>query len=932
MDSKAFIPASAWLMNDMIIWKELDHRGFMAKGFILEASDYRNAANDIKNKFHEKVNSLLRITYQSSQHLNIQMHWSVDSDYRKMLSQYDNDTEVYAKQKWTYQVRKERYFRYSEMIKNRKLRREKCYLFASYQIRNKLSPNLPTEELMKYYEGEINNGVQIFSNYEEKIKAVMGADIKIAPMGDREHFIAMYEYANPGYQQRPLSDPYQNILLSQNERRKSEPNYSWQQESIEKLIFKSGIKGNRNRKDTADFGFYHDGCYNDIILLERWGTATFPGQYYELTSLPFLDYSITCNLYPIELNRSKKKLINEIDRLKTEMIQDSKSEAHIISIETKRERLRNYESGLTYPFSCHYIIKVWDKDQAELRKKVNQIKTAIEMMSGAGYYELANERTQIQFFHIAFPGWIFNNKKHYRLHGENTYLSDRLPLSSTFTGHSDYPEALYDGSMYNLVGVKNFINGTPQMCSCFGMTGSGKSLQIIDLLSQTECYYDYTVIIEEGNSYGTYVKLLGEETLLVNPTSDFTVNYFDTRGLPITNTFISAASALVSKMCGEIRDEDKMRLRRAMLTYYIQHTYTDKFSEWSKENEQLLPEIARHAIASNLYWKKYMPKNTESIEGWCEYRELIQISDEKALNSFNSVAEDEISKFIQTQKAELRNYSYAWFKNEEYPTHSDLLSTISTVPNTNEHSEDEVKNLLTLLSQWAAGAGDSGKIFDGITNINLTGKIAHFELGMIPESSEYMKPVIVFLINNLIRNHILTLPRSQKKRVIFEEAGRLLGIGGGEKIISEAYAQMRKFNTWVLTIIQQYEKFKNSPIRATITGNCKQFILLAQSDWGDINDMAKDIYMPQALKENITEFPQPEKSGFSCFVYHFIDTPKPKYGNIKNIVSDEMLFIASTKGEDVEKRERAIKEASCDGELIDTVNEIVKRKKIKKVI
>ncbi len=929
MDSKTLIPANGWLMDDKIIWKELDHRGYMAKGLMIEVSDYRTAANDIRNRFHDKINSLLRLTYQSSKQLNIQIQWSVDSDYREMLNDYDADTEKLAKSKWTYNVRKERYNRYMGMIKTRKLRREKCYLFASYKITNRPGSNLTREQLLSYYESELNNATQIFSNYEGKVNSVLGNDnIKITPMGDKEHFMAMYEYANPGHHDRPLSNPYENLLKAEAERKKTEPNYCWQQEPIEKLIFRSGIKGNKNRSENTDFGFYHDGCYNDVILLERWGSTTFPGQYYELTSLPFMDYTITCNIYPSGLDKSKKSLIKEIDRLKTEMSQDSKSESHIISIETKRERLKNYETGLTYPFECHYIIRVWDTDQSKLRYKVNQIKTAIETMSGAGYYELANERTQIQFYHIAFPGWIFNTKKHFRLHAENSYLSDRLPISSTFMGHSDKPMAIYDGGMFNLVGVKQFINGTPQMASTFGMSGGGKSLMLIDMLSQTECFYQYTAIIEEGNSYGTLVKLLGEETLLVNPTSDFTINYFDTRGLPLTNNYISAASALVAKMCGDIRDEDKQRLRRAMLTYYIQHTYTDQFREWSKDNNHLLPVIAKHAIASNKYWKKYLPKNSEAIEGWVEFRDQYQASETKAVEIFSSVSEEEITRFIQTQKKELRNYAHAWYKPEDYPTHSSLCMTLSTTPNKQDHAEAEIKNVTTLLSQWQAGAGDSGKIFDGVTNIDLTGKIAHFELGMIPESADYMKPVVVFLINNLVRNHILTLPRSSKKRIIFEEAGRLLGVGGGEKIISEGYAQMRKFNTWVLTVIQQYEKFKNSSIRATITGNCKQFYLLAQRDWGDINDMAKDIYMPQALKESLTEYPQPEKSGYACFSYWFDDVPKAKYGTVKNIVSKEMLYIASTKGEDVEKRDREMKTVA--GDLVDATEEIVKNNNIKR--
>ena len=38
------------------------------------------------------------------------------------------------------------------------------------------------------------------------------------------------------------------------------------------------------------------------------------------------------------------------------------------------------------------------------------------------------------------------------------------------------------------------------------MSGAGKSVTVCDLLSQTEGYFDYTVIIEEGLSYGLYTQ------------------------------------------------------------------------------------------------------------------------------------------------------------------------------------------------------------------------------------------------------------------------------------------------------------------------------------------------------------------------------------------------------------------------------------------
>lgn len=917
-----FKPSAGWFQSNLIIWNKLEKGGYVSKGFKVEFQDNRAAANEVKNRYHEKINSFLRMMYQTSGNIRIQIGWSVDSDYKQELLAYDADTEKYAKNKWTYKTRKERFNRYWNMVKKRDLRKEKCYIYISLPILDKVKKNISGNDQLVSYDIILKNLGRTFNNIHTKMISTFGGDIgnvEITPMTDKLHFLHIFEYFHPGFHNRSLIDPYKNLLLYEKSRRDElgDPHYCWQEESIYKICCSSGIKGNKKRKDDCDFGFYQDGNYHDIIMLERWGTSTYPCQFYELTSLDILDYRITVNIYPVPLSQARSDLKKSIKRLRTEMRENESDEDNLISIETKRNRLFNYGAGVTFPFEVHYIIHVWDTDQTRLAAKVNSIKSTIETLSGANFYEIGRPEDQIQFRHIATPGWLFNSKKDYRIPAENTYLSDRLPISSTYTGLLKGAEAIYDGAMNNLIGVKNFINGTPQMFSVFGMSGSGKSATMVDLFSQTECFYDFTCIVEEGNSYGTWVKLMNEETLMVDPSGEFTINYFDTRKIPLANNFISGASALVAKMCGTIQDEDKMRVRRAMITHYIQSAYNDSFQEWSRNNENLIPEIARNAISVNKYWKQFMSKNCTKVEGWVEFKEKFKEEDSRALEVYDKVSEEEISRFIQTQKSELRNTAHAWYKPEDYPTHSHLCDVIATVPDTSQHSEEEIKKVLTILNQWRADRGDSGKIFDGVDNIELTRKIAHFELGMIPESADYMKPVVTFLVNNMVRNHILTLPRGSKKRMIFEEAGRLLAVEGGEKIISEGYAQFRKFNCLVTTIIQQYEKFKKSNIRATIIGNCKQYILLAQRDRADINDMGTSIYMPGTLRDSLSEYPQPEKAHCACFTYWTDDIPRPKYGTVKNIVSKEMLYVASTKGEDIEKRERELK--VTNGDLADAI-------------
>src|SRR6266568_3485262 len=154
-------------------------------------------------------------------------------------------------------------------------------------------------------------------------------------------------------------------------------------------------------------------------------------------------------------------------------------------------------------------------------------------------------------------------------------ISPVLPFSATFTGHLDQAEAIYEGTQRNLVGITTFSGSggseTPQHAVLLGMSGAGKSVTVCDLLSQTEAFYDYTVIIEEGLSYEIYTRTVAPDArpIIIQPDGDLTINYLDTHGLPLTADHLSSAMALVAKLVGVSSDEDKQLAREAQISKYI---------------------------------------------------------------------------------------------------------------------------------------------------------------------------------------------------------------------------------------------------------------------------------------------------------------------------------------------------------------------------
>src|SRR4029434_7960049 len=130
-------------------------------------------------------------------------------------------------------------------------------------------------------------------------------------------------------------------------------------------------------------------------------------------------------------------------------------------MENKRRKIAALMQGHTLPFHVHFVVRAWDRTKDGLDAKSGAVKNAIHSMNGAQYFECALPPTSKHVFFQTWPGWTWGRYEHRKLYGENRYVADILPFSSTFTGHLATAEALYDGPARNLVGIKTF-SGTDE--------------------------------------------------------------------------------------------------------------------------------------------------------------------------------------------------------------------------------------------------------------------------------------------------------------------------------------------------------------------------------------------------------------------------------------------------------------------------------------
>ncbi|MDR0533085.1 MAG: hypothetical protein LBH01_03935 [Verrucomicrobiales bacterium] len=870
-----------YFMEDLLVWQELDRRGFIAKGFAFDPADFRNASVSMLNEWQEKLCRMFRSLEQA---VHLQIKWSVDANYREVLEYYRQQTGLLVKNDFTRLVREERYQRYWQGMIDRKLRRERLHLYLAKAITVTPDGQHDLEQDSKLLQAYANS----FALHGEAFNTIAGEMAALAPMSDADHFRQLAYFLNPSFHGRFDFDP-----LDQFDPLKSIQENCWQSECI------------------ADKGVFKlDGYYNQLIVLKRLPKHTFPGIINGLTSLPLLDYSITVNLYPLPVQKLVDKLEKEIDALKTAYRAQGKRSI-LTTIQKKEQQVTELTQGYHYPFKMDFVVQAWDAELQKLQAKCGAIKAAINGMGGAQYWEVNHPITAKKLWYQTWPGWIHGSYRAHALDVSDVHAADLLPSSSTFSGHLLGAEALYEGSNRNLIGVKNFINDTPQSAVLFGDTGAGKSALLCDLLAQTEPYYAYTVIIEEGLSYGIYTQLMGERPIIIQPDGDLTLNYFDTQGLPLSSLQLATCTALVSQMAGKMADEDKQNLRSSLIYQYIDELYNAVYEDWQQSHSDLLPEIARRAYAVNQFRLKRMPVGSTYLEAWAELRDLLVANDEFASELLAKVSEENISQMLKdfSQGKIMRNTALAWFKPEDYPQHTHLYEIMRHTP-MRQHDKNVVGDLASLLAPWCAG-GPYGKLFDGISNLSLTGRLAHFELGYIPDAAKELKALAGFLISNHMRQHIVTLPRGLWKRKIDEEMVRRLSVPGAEKIVEEEYSGFRKYNCWNISVIQQYAKFKQSPVRPVVMGNSKQFFFLKMADLGDLEDISHDVALPEITKRAINTYPSPEnlpaQNRYSSLTYLHRTGGRPVCGTVHHRASRPMLYVSSSTGADFDRRAKALK-------------------------
>ncbi len=878
-----------WFLFGALFWGEsLSKQTVISKGFYLELPDLSSASVANLHRLQDQVRSMLFAVAQEG--WAMQVSWSVDSDYRSALEGYHKSTEAGGFSEYALFHRRAVCANLYERMLNGGLRRERLTIFVSKKCSTGpkgLSSNPEAIERV------IRQNVRSLEERIESLLPIFG-DAKITPMDDREHYYVLRRFWNPSL-----------AMLAH------EPGKRYEGFRPDDTILQTLRSDCVPTQLEDSVAFKSDDHYHALFVLERWPQVAWPGIMRALTSAVGLDYSITQNIYPLSVQKEIEKAEKKINRLKGDAAQEKKHSL-LTSAAMLEDKVHSLMQGFTQPFKVLTVVRVWDRRVDGLVAKNAAIKAAFQGMAGAQVHQVNGAAQFRNLLMETVPGWLGGKVREWDLYATSDYLPDLLPMSNTFLGHMETAEALYEGAHGQLVGVRLFAEGVPQHVLLTGMTGAGKSVAVIDLLTQTEGSYAFTAIIEEGMSYGVYTKTLGGEPIVIRPGGNLTINYLDTDGLPLTSGHIAMASALCLKMIGVDPSPEVNNRRTAMLSEYIHTIYSEAVDQWLKDQPDSAREaLVRESLAIEQWRSDRMGRDATFLDAFLDVRERPE-EFQRLLRAVDSMAITRASKNPeQWRLAEALGISK--FSHEDYRrcgvVHTALVEMLRFTP-FSFHDKKEAQYLGTMLNAWSSGDGKYGKLFDGVTNIELRGRVAHFELGEIPESSKELKEAAGFLISEYVRQHIVTLPRAQRKRIVFEEMARFLDVPEGGKIVAEAYAQLRKYGCLVISVTQQFSQLKKTPLFPVIRGNSKVFKLMRQQDREEVDELGDAIGLPALARGPIKEYSLPEHqptgNRFSSYTYFAPEGGTSVCGTVRVRATKEMLYVASSNGRVFDTRARAM--------------------------
>jgi type IV secretion system protein TrbE len=880
-------------------------RAYVTRGYRLSVLDSVAGSTAAKNGLTQAFAECLA-NVPADHHL--QVPWEVNGEYFQELGGYRQRTEHYRKHgthvsEAVLFAREFRYLRNLEAAQKGQLRRQHLHVYLTKPLDVGFKGFRSARGVQHEFEAILVREEHASEHFGTSLQATLGAYVQVDPLdalGHYRHFRRVLNPSLPHASDEDLTKEFDPEL------------------TIQQLCYRSSVQEHG--------GFYlQDGFYHTALLVDRWAPNNPAGNAAHLTELPINNYSLTCNVYPID----EQAFIDQKDAQAQRVAGDASASRKIsLSYAAKNieAQIAEASANLTRPLNALYVARVWDRSLDGLLSAVETVK--------AGFHKAGLQVQQPSMFstlrNVIFqtlPGATFSKYRGYDKFANNLLLACNLPLSSSFVGDLYDAEALYEGPGKSLIGVKTFRGRQPAMSASVGPMGTGKSSQLFDLALQTEIYYagagGRTYIVESGKSFEVYPKFFGCRTITLQPDGEQRLNYLDTFGNPLSHAQVSAASTLLLKLTGGAESAEEAKLRSAWFGQYVRKLYEHQAKDWERQHAEEMPNLMRHAYAVERLLQRLHVDDGEStfLDAWTDLRDRLEgvHSCDEVQSWIAAPDEGQVVAWSKTALGRSRviDVIVSRFRPEEYPRHTSLVQYMrgGVLPH---HPKDLIHRLTDLLEVWCARSGQRGQLFDGVTNLDFSAPIVHLELSRLTESSADLKEAAPFLIATTITQHIMGMRRSVRKRILFDETKELLKIRGADDAMGSAFATYRKYNCWLALTLQNYSQLDHNPaLKDVIRGATKTFFLFRQTADNDRAVLSKSLDLPDATVRALATFPETEtlkEGAHSSFLYHVNTPPHPVSGVTQYHPAELIKLASATDGDLYEQRKAAFREAAERGE------------------
>jgi hypothetical protein len=880
-----------WFERDMLWWgPALDSRTCLSKGARVEVPDLRSADNRTILDLRRQNTHLLAVVGSAA---SLQVQWTVEDDFGAAL-------EAYSERKrdgspWCRRTCSVRRVYYEQRISEGSLRRERVHVYIGRRCDGLSARDVRSVASCEAFLRQAAAGLDSQLRMLEMVHPLG----RWAPMDSRSHAQHLRKFLNPSLA-RLLSGPdsggageFEGSLSIRANCLRSELD-----------AFAAGSRGERSNL------LFFDGNYHAIFVMRELPRGTRPGMLMPVLDAVNRGASITLCIRPLPVGAEIDRLRREIDELSA-FLSDRRAAGVENDIRLRHGRIDSLLSSATIPFNLLFVVRVWADTPDGIAAKSLAMRTALQGIDGAEFMQVNNSAQARHLFYETIPGNLGGSYRGWDIYVENHNLADLMPISSTFTGHLEEAQALYDSPGRSVVGIRLVTpNGTPQHSIVVGVNGAGKSALLIDLMSQTDCDWAYRFYQEEGMAFVTQAQLCGMRSLVLRESGDLTLNPFDTLGLPLTSATLARVVRTCMKLVGLSRDEDRNRRREGLIGEYVRSHFEDCAEDWKNAGEERWRGLARRAFAAD----RLRSGDDDFLDGHLALRELERTDPAAAGELLAAGGEDEVVRYsiLPQGRRNIDAMTFSLFGAEDYPRFDGLVALMRHGRLAHHRSAAVAAELDFLSSELAKGlraGGVVGGFIDGATNVDVRGAGLHFDTSRLPEGA--LKELAGFVVFDHVRHHILTLPRGASKVMLLDELRRILLIPGATEFVKELLAQMRKYRCVFIGAFQEPSQIDDIDPALTdlLLGQCKQHFLMRQNNADQVRRIARVIGLPGAAERAIVQHPLVEHQAgrkASYFTFFSRETSAPVCGTVRVEVDPAMLYVAESSGAVFDRRMKAL--------------------------